>query len=152
MTNPHIPTAPAAVSARSDYMIKKLLRTFYEHVQACLAESELKQAWRVWLTTPAAYLTFAVATFNEVELAKASKLADSAKGDVALTWIASLIEDFRKNPTQEMLSLKEMHAKHGAMYDDPEEAMSISDAYAAKAGYVSPDYSSGIIQQAGDRE
>ena len=130
-------TAGSSAKQKSDYIIKKLLRSYYEHVQDCLQEDQIKPEYKVWLTTPAAYLTFVIATFTEGEMARAARMAMSEVKDVPLMWIGAVIRDWYENPKQEMLTLKEMAEKYGPMCFDPEDRMTVSEGYQAQTGFAS---------------
>lgn len=119
---------------KSAHMIKKSLCSFYDFQQELLKDDELKKEWKVWLDSPAAYLTFAIAQFTPEEADKAAQIALRAVKDIKLMYVGALIRYWYANPTQEMLTLKQMYEKYGQMQN--EEELSIAEGYAKETGYA----------------
>lgn len=120
----------------SDYKIKKVLKEFFEYQQELLKMDYLKPVWKIWLDSPAAWLTFAQARFNEEEMRKATKIILNAKADVKnmhLHYIASLITSAINNPDNEMLTIRQMYEKFGGM--EEEEVLTMAEEYAKSVGY-----------------
>lgn len=121
----------------SDYLIRKAIKSFYEWTQQIIEDDMTKPAWKVWFSSPAAWLTFCVSRFNEDELKRATEICSRAKAgekNIHFHYVNNLIAYIQANPTTEMLTLKQMYQLYGTI-DFVEEDLdtTIAEGYAREA-------------------